>query len=124
MHTNGFCFPSTYNPRIEKVNGSIHELCARQCCSGEACGLSDAFLAIIEKYLGIRMEYRYINDDGADPRVERSASRNRKKRRGTAAAMDDDGENIHIARMPPKRQRKSSDMLSSQILFFQSLDTV
>jgi hypothetical protein len=77
---------------------------------------SDAFLAIIEKYLASEWS---INDDDADPSVERFASRNRKKR--TAAAMDDDGEDIHIARMPPKRQRYA---LVPNQLFFQSFHIV
>jgi Fungal protein kinase len=83
---------------------------------------SDAFLAIIEKYLA--SEWSVKNDgslDPADPRVDPSASRNRKKR--PAAEVDDESENIHEARrgrMPPKRQRKSIDILSSQTSFSSS----
>jgi Fungal protein kinase len=59
----------------------------------EKLRVSDAFLAIMEKYLASEWS---INDDGsldsADPRVDPSASRNRKKR--PAAKMDDDSENM------------------------------
>jgi hypothetical protein len=83
---------------------------------------SDAFLAIIEKYLASK--WRINNDGSLDPtdsRVDTSASRNRKKR--PAAEVDDDSENIHVARrgrMPPKRKRKPNDMLSSQTSYSSS----
>ena len=77
---------------------------------------SDVFLGIIEKYL--KFEWDIDNDgslDLAEPRVDTSASRNRRKRK----AEDHDGSelNIHlrrIGRMPPRSNPRSVDEISSQ----------
>ena len=77
---------------------------------------SDAFLAIFERYLQI--EWGVDNDGSLDlvePRVDTSASRNRRKRK--AEDCDSSELNIHlrrIGRMPPKSSPRSVDKVSSQ----------
>src|SRR6266850_3915382 len=90
------------NPRVQEARKKLQS--------------SDAFLAILEKYLGSGWD---VNNDGSldtsDPLRDHSASRNRRKR---PASDSDDGSNFHQHRrnrMPPKSiEKRSRNGLSSQ----------